>query len=140
MRYLIAKAFIVIFIFCGCATIPEPNRPSIETAYQQINVSDGISMEEAITISQRFMLRNNFEADWYVSKPKQAEMDSEGKNWRVIFKPKNDGWGNGPRHGIGLTLELLAPKIISVNLADGSVSMMTMKEENGKILISNEKQ
>jgi hypothetical protein len=66
-------------------------RTEIKEKFKKINLSDGVSKEEAIIIAQNYMLENNGEEDYIIP---SAEIFAENdpywskESWHISFKTK----------------------------------------------------
>src|SRR5688572_27451443 len=94
MRTMSTRVMVLVLAgsTCGCrASHKEPDRTLIESRYSSLDVSDGVSRDEAIVVAQHYMLSKGRDFDWFIDVPN--EVTDSGDDWEIIFKNKNDGWG-----------------------------------------------
>ena len=64
-------------------------RTGIQEKYRQLNLSDGVSKEEAIIIAQNYMIQKGLDKNYIISKPTVEDFEfSQWNEWRVIFKAR----------------------------------------------------
>jgi len=60
-------------------------KTEIQEKYRQLNLSDGVSKEEAIIIAQNYMIEEGFDRRYILMKPNVEESGFE-KYWKVTFR------------------------------------------------------
>lgn len=64
-------------------------KAEIKEKYRQINLSDGVSKEEAIIIAQNYLIDEGLDKNYIISKPTVEDFEfSQWNEWRIIFKAK----------------------------------------------------
>lgn len=67
-----------------------PNyKVEIKEKYKQLNLSDGVTKEEAIIIAQNYMIEERLDKSYAILKPAVEDFEfSQWNEWRVIFKAR----------------------------------------------------
>jgi hypothetical protein len=116
----------------GCVSAPPSlDRAAIAAKAAAVDRSDGISKDEAVALAQEFMLSHALDYDWIVARPKSVTEPGERNEWSIVFAPKEDGWGSGPRTRSQVTFEMMLPKIVWVHKVTGEirVSAVSIKKK-----------
>ena len=128
VTFLIVTA---VGMICGCSSVSvmhsEPDRASIEAQYSKLDLSHGVSREDAVVIAQHYMLSKGHDYDWFVAAPKKVSEDSVQNTWTVEFEPKEDGYGSGPRRSSDLTFQMLLPYWVTVRKDTGDISVLVFR-------------
>jgi hypothetical protein len=133
MRSTIVSLLIITAagMICGCSSVlvthSEPDRASIEAKYSKLDLSRGVSREDAVVIAQHYMLFRGYDYDWYIAAPEKVSEDSVQKSWTLEFQPKANGWGGGPRPSSEVTFQMLLPYRVIISKDTGEISVVTIR-------------
>jgi hypothetical protein len=135
MKRLLLIAFAGIFL-AGCV---EPvNRPAIRDQQDIVNIADGLTQPEALTLAQKLMLEWGLDFDWYLDK---YEIDDDEKTgeWVIEFKNIYKGKGSGRRDDYPAMHDpYMFPMWARVNKATGDIvikgMIFTPTNKPGKVL------
>lgn len=62
-------------------------KTEIKEKYKQLNLSDGVSKEEAIVIAQNYMIDEGLDKSYVILKPAVEDFEfNQWNEWRIIFK------------------------------------------------------
>src|SRR5215510_971008 len=118
-------------MICGCSSVSvthsEPDRASIEAQYSKLDLSHGVSREDAVVVAQHYMLSKGYDYDWWIASPTKVDDDAGQNTWTVVFAPKEDGYGSGPRRRSELTLQMLMPYWVTINKDSGKISVVVIR-------------
>ncbi len=118
-------------ILCSCRSLrerrAEPDRTSIEAQYSKVDLSRGVSREDAVVIAQHYMLSKGYDYDWFVAAPEKVTEDAAQNAWTVSFEPKEDGHGSGPRRRSEVTFQMLLPFSVTIRKDTGDVSVLVVR-------------
>ena len=131
LRVLIIASIGISF---GCSSVKiahsDPNPALIESQFAKLDVSHGVSREDAVVIAQHYMLSKGYDYDWFVAAPKKVTDDPVKNIWTVEFEPKEDGYGSGPRKKSEIELQMLLSCWVNVNKTTGEISYLVFRTKN----------
>lgn len=117
-------------ILGGCVSAvkhSEPDRSAIEQQFGSLDLSQGVSREDAVIVAQHYMLTKGYDYDWWIAAPTRVDDDPGQNSWTVEFAPKEDGYGSGPRPRSQITLQTLLPYWVTVNKHTGKISVVKVQ-------------
>jgi hypothetical protein len=124
----------VFGMLCGCTSVPvvrsEPDRTLIESQYSRLDLTHGVSREDAVTIAQHYMLSKGYDYDWFVASSKKVTDDSKINSWIVEFEPKEDGYGSGPRRRSEIKIQMLMPYWVTIRKDTGEISVVVIRSKS----------
>jgi hypothetical protein len=136
MRLAVTKFLIVstACVICGCSSLvvkhSEPDRIAIEQRYGSLDLSHGVSRDDAVVVAQHYMLSKGYDYDWWIASPTKTDDDPTQNAWAVEFAPKEDGNGSGPRHSSELTLQMMLPYWVTINKDSGKISVVVVRTKH----------
>jgi len=83
---------LLVFFMSGCITTTADRVKRVLDQYESLNLEDGVTLEEAMIIAQKALIRENMVKFYDLQKPKQAkdvdDLPRAEQFWFITFKEK----------------------------------------------------